>query len=438
MIKNFNTQEERNAYVPGNTESTLMHVEETNECSVNGVNVVTMQPQVGDVLFLDASKRRVYIKNETLNRSLISADWTHVGYVFMRNGRKVGIINKAGTDEKYLDVCQYGITNITSTSLVINLRMSPDYAVNTTVNVTLASTDINAANAQAISEAVAAKAAEQGDTKAWWAYLADADGNKVDTDGTQIVIQCDECVDYRYYICSATGCTIAVINWGDMPASDRYFKGNAKNFRMTNNAGAMNVARRIAYINSASNTAPAPSADVPLAAETTVRRTEFESNQYCQLLRDTYATYEEYVRVDQMVVTPQKFGTFALPSDDELSRKYAGKTVPTKAGGTKAAYPALNKCSLVDYSVDGLAVGDWYLPGSAKGMELLKDATLALLAPVVTKMGTTAINNATSRWFAERYIVSVARFFYGTSGTLYYNYVNYRVRAQAVTLLTID
>jgi hypothetical protein len=52
-------------------------------------------------------------------------------------------------------------------------------------------------------------------------------------------------------------------------------------------------------------------------------------------------------------------------------------------------------------------------------------------------MGTTAINNGTSRWFAERYNVYAARFFDGYNGFLYVTGVYDRLRVQAVTLLDI-
>jgi hypothetical protein len=52
-------------------------------------------------------------------------------------------------------------------------------------------------------------------------------------------------------------------------------------------------------------------------------------------------------------------------------------------------------------------------------------------------MGTTAINNGTYRWFAERYSVYYARYFNGDSGNLSLYNVYGRNRAQAVTLLDI-
>ena len=437
MIKDFNTVKEFNAFTPEQTESTLLHVEETNQVAVNGVNVVTHNPQVGDAIFLDDQKKVIFIQGSTIVRSLISNNWTHVGYVYMRKGRQVGIIDKNAADVKYLDVCQYAITAISSTTLAIKLRMSPDYAVDTTVDVTLTSTAIDATSAAEISAAVAAKATEVGDTKDWWAYLADAEGNKVESDGTQIIIQCDTCVDYRFYIVSATGCTIAHITWGDMPENSTYWRGERGYY--TNYWGVMNIARTKAW---ATSNGRVPSTNEPVGPragnDAPVKPSEFESSQYCADLRAAYKTYEEYLEKCYAVVCPQKYGCFALPSGKAMTEKYARMTAPTKAGGTKYKYPALYYGYAKSFGVDGLDFGDWYLPGVAEGTMLMKDETLAALAPSISKMGTTAVNNSTHRWFAQMCYVYNAWIFNGGYGNLFNGNVYSTFRCQAVALLEID
>ena len=90
------------------------------------------------------------------------------------------------------------------------------------------------------------------------------------------------------------------------------------------------------------------------------------------------------------------------------------------------------------YGVDGLNAGDLHTPGVLEGTELMKDDCLAALAPSVTKMGTTAINNSTHRWWAERYNVNDAWLFNGGYGPLYDGSVYGAHRVQAVALLNID
>ena len=436
-IKSYNSKADYTAAVKPTTESQVSMIETTREIIVDGVNVVTTQPTVGDVVFLDDQNKVIYVKGGAwIQKANIPAAWTHVGYVYFRKGKQVGIIHKDGADQKWLDVSQYSITAISNTSLTINLSMAPSYAqVATTV--TLASIDINTANAQAISEAVAAKATEVGDTRAWWAYLADADGNKVTENGTQIIIQCDTCTDYRFYNVSATGCTIAHITWGDMLENSTYWHGERGYY--TNYWGVMNIARTKAW---ATGSGRVPTAQEPVGPragnDAPVKPSEFANSEYCANLRAAYATYEEYLEKCYMVVYPQKYGCFALLSGKAMAEKYARMTAPTKAGGTKYKYPALYYGYAKSFGVDGLDFGDWYLPGVAEGTMLMKDETLAVLAPSISKMGTTAINNSTHRWWAERCNVNTACFFSGSGGTLSYYDVFNSPRCQAVALLEID
>ncbi len=437
-IKSYANKAAYNAATKPTIESQVSLIETTREIIVDGVNVITTNPTVGDLVFLNESNEVTYIKGGSwIQKAIIPSAWVHVGYVYLRKGRQVGVIDKNTADVKYLDGCQYAITAISSTTLAIKLRMSPDYGVDTTVDVTLTSTAIDATSAAEISAAVAAKATEVGDTKAWWAYLADAEGNKVTENGTQIIIQCDTCVDYRFYVVSATGCTIAHITWGDMPENSVYWRGERGFY--TNYWGVMNIARTKAW---ATSNGRVPASNEPVGPragnDAPVKPSEFETSQYCADLRAAYKTYEEYLEKCYAVVCPQKYGCFSLPDGAEMSKRYALKTAPTKDGGTKYKFPALYYGYNRSYGVDGLDFGDWHLHGVLEGTQLMKDACLDALAPSISKMGTTAINNGTYRWFAERYNVYGAWFFNGYSGFLDGTSVNGAFRCQAVALLEID
>ena len=437
-IKSYANKAAYDAAVKPTIESQVSFIETTREIIVDGVNVITTNPVVGDLVFLNEINEVTYVKGGSwIQKAIIPSAWVHVGYVYLRKGRKVGVIDKEAADLKYLDVCQYAITAISSTTLAFKLRMSPDYAVDTTVDVTLTSTAIDATSAAEISAAVAAKAAEVGDTKDWWAYLADAEGNKVESDGTQIIIQCDTCVNYRFYIVSATGCTIAHVTWGDMPENSVYWRGERGFY--TNYWGVQNIARTKAWATS-SGRVPASNEPVgPRAGnDAPVKPSEFETSQYCADLRAAYKTYEEYLEKCYIVVCPQKFGCFSLPDGKAMAERYAQKTAPTKDGGTKYKFPALYYGYSRSYGVAGLDFGDWHLPDVLEGTQLMKDACIDALAPSITKMGTTAIDNSTHRWFARRYNVYHAWFFYGTYGSLNNNTVYNAYRVQAVALLEID
>ena len=446
-IKSYPNKTAYSQAVKSAIESQVSMIETSREIIVDGVNVITTEPVPGDLLFLDESNNKVYIKGGAwIQKANIPTSWTHVGYVYIRRGHQVGVINKASADLKYADVLQYALTAITSTSLVLKLRIrdtsksgDAQYATAIDVAVTLTSTAFDATTVAEITAALEAKATQLGDTRAWWCYLANDDNEMVEENATRIVVQCDTWNNWQEYSCGCTGGTLTFATWGDMPASDIYLKNDRG---WTNYWGVMNRARTRAW---ATSNGRVPTSMEPIKQTgnpAPVKPSCFEDPNdagypYCADLRAAYGTYDGYLKNGFGVMYPQKLGTFALPGAHDLSMKYARAAAPTKAGGTKYKYPAFKACYDVSYGVDGLDFGDWYLPSSFEGCHLMADETLAILAPSISKMGTTAINNATTRWFAERCNVGSARIFYGTHGILNYDGVYGTFRVQAVTLLDI-
>ena len=436
-IKSYPNKAAYDAAVKPTIESQVSMIETNREILVDGVNVITTEPTVGDVLFLDESNKKVYIKGGAwIQKAIIPSAWTHVGYVYFRKGRQVGIIHKTGADQKYADVVQFKLNDPTldgtEHTASIGVRVSTDYSANTTISYTYTATTLSQV-LTALNAAIDAAKTTGGWTNVLWAYLADADGNKVaeDVDATQIIVQFDTWDNYQQYNCAG----MTHITWGDMPASNAYWKINGTS---TNNRGLLNITRGVTYWSTNGRT---PSADVtlPEAGNTDpLSRTAFDTSVYCAGVRAKYATYEDYIYGEFLVMYPQKYGAFALSGGNALTEKYARMTAPTNAGGTKYKYPAMYYGYNKSFGVAGLDFGDWYLPGVVEGSMLMKDDTIALLAPSVAKMGTTAISNSTGRWCAQRYSVSAARDFVGTYGSLGNINVNYSHRAQAVALLDIE
>ena len=430
-IKSYINQAAYDAAVKPTTESQVSMIETTREIIVDGVNVVTTQPTVGDVVFLDDQNKVIYVKGGAwIQKANIPAAWTHVGYVYFCKGKQVGVIHKTGADVKWLDVSQFAWTDVVldgeEHEKTIGLRFGiPNWDTTTSITFTYTASTLAEA-AAACTAAIEAKLIELGAPQTtidqWWAY-ADGDNNRV-------IVQRDNCFDYRFYNCSG----LTHITWGDMPASSN------SGFRVNMRQGGekiMNDARGAAYYGTNGRT---PTADVPLNSNSgIVKKSAFDSSPYCQLLRDTYGTYKEYIHQEYRVAYPQKLGAFSLPSGKAMAEKYARMTAPTKSGGNKFKFPALYYGYNKSFGVDGLDFGDWYLPGVAEGTMLMRDETLAKLSSSISKMGTTSINNSTTRWFAQRYNVNYAWIFYGPYGYLdYYRVVNNSYRCQAVALLKIE
>lgn len=440
-IKKVNNLSEYAAQPKSSTETTLTGVTDGNELRVDGINVRVGTPALGDAVYADANGYYFYKGGDRLNHTLLAAaGLTAVGPVCGFYGGKAVVMNGTEADRKYADVLQYTITAITSNTPTINLRFrdtsksgQAQYDSNIPVTPTLTSTDINATTAAEISAAVAAKAVEVGDTQAWWAYLADADGNKVDEGGTCIIIQCDVWSNYNQYNVSGSGLTISFTTWGDMPANSWYKKLNGQT---TNYRGLMNIARGAAYW---STEGRVPTTDIAVGSEASntdpVKREEFNTSAFCTAIRNHYKTYEAYLHGEFGIPYPQKWGCFGLPHAKELTLKYALKTASTKDGGNKYKFPAMYYAYSTTYGIDGLDFGDWYLQGVHEGVQFMDDANIAVINRTLSKMGKSTISNSTARWFAQRYGAYYAWIFYGNYGSLPGNYVYSAFRARALALL---
>lgn len=437
-IKSFPNKTAYDAATKSTIESQVSMIETSREIIVDGVNVVTTEPTVGDALFLDEQNNKVFVRGgDWLQKAIIPSAWTWVGTVFMREGRQVGIVHKTGSDQKYCDVLQYtlnaptldGQEHTASIGVRVTGGTSAGYGSNTTINYTYTATTL-AEVCAALNAAIEAAQAELKFTNTLWAFLADTNDEPNTENPTKIIVQMDTWDSWQQTSCA--GMTFSL--WGDMPASTVYFKTNGLS---TEYRGIMNFERGYLYWSTNGRT---PSANEPLHVggnADPVKKSAFDSSEYCTDIRAAYGDYENYLRQEFGVMFPQKYGTFALPDGKTLSDKYALKWAPTKAGGTKYKFPAMYYAYNSTFGVDSLDFGDWFLPGCKEGIYLMKDETLALITPTITKMAGTAINNATTRWFAQRYDANSARSFSGTNGNLTSYRVPIRNGAQAVTLLNI-
>ena len=438
MIKIFKDKAAYDAAPKPTIESQVSMLESTNAVLYDGVNVITTEPRLADILYLDENNALVFVSAKTFKKANIPPAWTYVGEVVERVGSdRARILNKDVTTLKYCDVLQYALTAIASTNLTLKLRIkdssktgAAQYGTDIEVPVTLTSTAFDATTVAEITAALEAKATELGDTRPWWCYLANAQNEKVDSDATRIVVQCDYWDNYQQYNCGATGGTIAFVTWGDMSANSN------PGFRINGVAGnerIMNVARGAAYYGTNGRT---PTENVPLNANATiVTKAAFDTSEYCALLRETYGTYSNYIEKEYKVDFPQKLGVFGLPDGAALTAKYGPMMAPTKDGGSKAKYPALNWAYNVAYNADGLRGGDWHLWDVREGCIIMDDAKNASINTTRAAQGNTQISNATSRWFAQRCYVYGAWFFYGATGNLDGGGVANTFQAGAVALL---
>ena len=436
-IKNFINKAAYDAAPKPTIESQVSMLESTKEVIYDGVNVITLEPVIGDSFYLDESNLPVFIKASTLVKANIPSAWTYIGQVLSRvDANRVLLLNKSVDTKKYTNVLQYALTAITSTNLTLKLRIrdtsktgNAQYATAIDVPVTLTSTSFDATTVAEITAALEAKATQMGDTRAWWCYLANNSNEKVDSDATRIVVQCDQWDNYQEYNCSATGGTLTFATWGGMPEnSNAGFRANGLN----SNERIMNVNRAAIYYGTNGMT---PTGNVPLNdANSIVTSAAFSSSPYCAALREAYGTYKNYIKSEYKVVCPQKLGVFSLPDGATLTKTYGPLMAPTKAGSTMVKFPALNWPLTIGYNADGLRNGDWHLWDVEEGCLIMDDDNLAIINSARSKQGSTQIDNGSYRWFAQRCTVDGAWYLGGSYGTLSYGSVSYTLQVGAVTL----
>lgn len=430
QIEQYNDAASYNSAGKPTTESRVANIKEGNISKFDGVNVPTTDtPVFGDAVYLDADGNKVAIRKDGYNRSLVPASWTYKG-VFLgyhKDGRWRTFLGNYSSlpSLKYCDVLQYQLNAPTldgaEHTASIGLWLSnTSYASATTISFTYTATTLSQVVA-ALNAAINAKKAEVSFNQDVWAYLADADNNKVstDADATKIIVQIDTWNDYRQY--QVQGGTLII--WRNMPASDNYRKVNGKS---TNSRGLMNFAGAASYWGTGGRTLSANVAVHSEAGNTDpMKLSEFQSSQYAADIRAYYKTYEAYLRGEFGIQPLMKVGAFALPDGEALTAKYGPMMAPTKSGGTKAMYPALNWA----YQQDG------HLWDVDEGVLVMEDSNLAVINATQTKADKVTLANNSVRWFAERYGVYYAWFFNGTNRTLNLSSVYLTPQVGAVALL---
>ena len=424
QIEQYNDAASYNSAGKPATESRVANIKEGNVSKFDGVNVPTTDtPVFGDAVYLDESGNKVAIRKEVYNRSLVPAGWTYKG-VFLgyhKDGRWATFLGNYSSlpSLKYLGVCQYAWTDMVldgeEHSKTIGLRFGiPDWDTTTSITFTYTATTLAEA-AAACTAAIEAKLTELGASAAtiaqWWAYA--------DEDNSRVIVQRDDCTDYRFYNCSG----LTHISWGDMPASDNYRKVNGKS---TNYRGIMNFKGAVSYWSTSGRTLNANVAVHSEAGNTDpMKLSEFQSSPYAADIRAYYKTYEAYLRGEFGIQPLMKVGAFALPDGETMTAKYGPMMAPTKSGGMKAKYTALN----------------WaYLQGGhlwdvTEGVLMMEDSNLAVINATQKKAGKVTLSNSSSRWFAQRYNVGYAWHFYGNTRTLSNGNVNSARQVGAVSLL---
>ena len=105
MIKTVNTESEYAALGRDKFESSAIFVRANNRSHIDGMNVLTDNPEVGDMLVLDENHNRHYIRMSTFVAERVSSTWTIIGTVAYVNAQENDVLivhkNNAGAIQKW-------------------------------------------------------------------------------------------------------------------------------------------------------------------------------------------------------------------------------------------------------------------------------------------------------------------------------------------------
>ena len=167
-----------------------------------------------------------------------------------------------------------------------------------------------------------------------------------------------------------------------------------------------------------------------------VKKDDFENNEYCQILRDNFASYDDYI--DSFLVKfPCGTGEIAKhPSGKENTYKLVDCKYTKLNGDQEYLYPAARKAASIDVNGPKLTAGNWWLPSSAEMTQMMRDITYGtnswdkvninnntdIVNRVIDKMRSVDtkwvyLSASTLRWTSSRYDENGA-YCYSASGDL--------------------
>ncbi len=349
------------------------------------VNVLTTQPDIGDILCIDEERKYRFIQLDTFHAGTFPAAWETLGVVVMRKGNIVTMCSKHSESKKFMDVYPYVVSGyeLDGTEHTAQLRLHGKPSTETYYEFKYTANTDDEFVAQ-LKEFLS----DNGETD--WSSYKDAQ--------ERVILQYDNYTSIEKLETNRTwavGLTLTAKVESDIPRMPRMMRrcGNDGDF-------AWNAARAKEYFREdIESTAYNPSTDVesvpngPVCWPAFAGTSQYQSD-HCLYLRQKYCAdpsnpkmeeWERYID-DLSPISPAMIGG--------LAPKWRGREVfdcikditYTAADGThKPLYPGANYCSK---SFDGKG----YLPAPYEFHEVFWDVTLGLTG--VTSQTADAVNRS--------------------------------------------
>ena len=456
-INKVNTTVEEQSFKFLTNQSSILHTVDTNKITVNGVNVIVEKPKRGDVMcithykeggiLLDASKQKVvWIDGLSINPKQLSQEYEPVGICLVVKGIKAivryreekGIRWSAGERwelpnssimndgaEHTLKITLHSTVNSNRFTFTSSSRLE---FVNK-LNAWFLANDTNY-SAELVELNTDLPATDTSDIKDGDSYRNRVIVNARFTTNSWNTIFIKEIGSGTRAICKH----IKEVNWcyrknGFTANYPICCKAKTYDWTQTNQTAPTGPMTTI-------NNIPGGQWD----GQCPVRLDSFTVNPNCQLLRDTFASYDEYLN-SMMVKYPCGAGgsVAEFPSGKENTYKLADCTFLDNATGEQLPlYLAANWAASISLNAPKLGKGNWWLPSSAEMAQMMPDITYGttfwttnpdiinlVLAKLtsISNSGWSMLSASTSRWTSSRYDQKHAYHYNGLNGS--HGYFNY-------------
>ena len=385
-ILKFDKKAAYDAATKSTTESTVALIKDGDGIIRNDVNVIVDIPEIGDILFIDANKKRHYIKHDTYSSASFPSGCTIVGVVFDVNGNDVKVMNKTPTTQRWSDVFQWTVTgwllDSSDHSCAVTLYKNTSFGTFTY-------------NASSLSDCASQLNTWLSTNASNYTCYVDGDGN--------VILQWNNYVDYPYTH-SIAGLSLNPNVGREVPFSAEV----TRRCKIRSYYGGCNWLRFLEYYSASGST---PTGNVVQTTDAIVNRNAFNTSDYCSALRSIYSTYEDYL-YSRMVINPYPRGIFDGSTGMSNTLALCEKTYTASDGNKKYKYPAARFCSQIGYDSDGLTQGNWYLPSVSELLRLYEQLTYGLSGITIDKadvinrslnaIGGTVQNVASYRWSCSR------------------------------------
>ena len=412
-------------------QSSILHTVDINKITVNGVNVIVDKPKRGDIMCITKDQKVIWIDGLSIEPTQLSQEFEPVGICLVVKGNKAHVRYKEEKRFRWAASERWELPN----SSIMN------DGVGHTCTITLN----GVVNPKRFLFMASSRAEFVDQLNTWFVendpdYSAELVELNTDLPATNTSDTKDGDSYRNRIIVNAlfTGDSWKTINIEGIGAGTRaiakhikavrwYYKNNG--FKVGSKGGCCRAKYYDYYSNSGQNPSEVMTS---INSNLPVSLTAFTSNTNCQLLRDNFATYDDYLDSWMAKFPCGAGGTIAeLLSGKENTYKLADctfldntKDVPKQ----EFLYPAANWAASIDLNAPKLGKGNWWLPSSAEMVEIMRDITYGtsfwknkpdIINNVLKKLNPEESSNST--WS----MLSASKYRWTSSGFDKYNVYNY-------------